>query len=186
MSRLLKIAFWATVAGQIILLLAFVGVKENALRTGTTVLLQTVPVDPRSLLQGDFVILDYEIAQLPDWMQNLNQGQSVYVRLREDQSGVWRAQSYYSPVKPGSGEVFIKGEVNSRRRLDFKIGNYFVPEGTGHVIERSRVVKVQVVVSSEGAAVIKALLVDGQPFDPSRPVPDDTVVPGPPPPPVPE
>ena len=58
MSRSLKIAFWATVAGQIILLLAFIAVKENTLRTGTSVLLQTVPIDPLSLLQGEFVVLD--------------------------------------------------------------------------------------------------------------------------------
>ena len=65
MSRTLKIAFWATVAGQIILLLVFIGFKENTLRSGTSVLLQAVPIDPRSPLQGDYAILDYEIAELP-------------------------------------------------------------------------------------------------------------------------
>ena len=38
MSRTLKIAFWATVIGQIILLLAFIAVKEDTLRSGTSVM----------------------------------------------------------------------------------------------------------------------------------------------------
>ena len=58
MSLPLKIAFWATVAGQIVLLLAFIAIKENTLGTGTSVLLQTVPIDPLSPLQGEYVILD--------------------------------------------------------------------------------------------------------------------------------
>ena len=63
-----RIAFWAIVAVQLVFLIGFIGVREVALRTGTEVVLQTVPVDPRSLLQGDYAILDYEIARLPDWM----------------------------------------------------------------------------------------------------------------------
>lgn len=34
---------------------------ENIRTNGTQVILRTEPVDPRSLLRGDYVILDYEI-----------------------------------------------------------------------------------------------------------------------------
>ena len=166
MSRSLKIAFWATVAGQIILLLAFVGVKEVTLRSGTTVVLQTAPIDPRSLLQGDFVALDYEIAVLPGYVTGRRKGDRLYVELWEGPDGVWRAVRY-SREKPDLDRVFIKGTVNSRGRLDLGIGTYFVPEGTGPIIERASDVKVRVAVSSGGSAVIKELLVDGEPFDPT-------------------
>ncbi|MBT98299.1 MAG: hypothetical protein CL902_06705 [Dehalococcoidia bacterium] len=74
MSLPLKIAFWATVAGQIILLLSFIAVKEDTLRSGTSVILETAPVDPRSILQGDFVVLDYKIAELPEGMEKTPRG----------------------------------------------------------------------------------------------------------------
>jgi uncharacterized membrane-anchored protein len=41
-----------------------------------------------------------------------------------------------------------------------------VPEGTGHIVERARDVKVVVSLSASGNAVIKTVLIDGAPFDP--------------------
>jgi len=181
MSLPLKIAFWATVAGQIILLLAFIGVKENTLRTGTSVLLQTVPIDPRSLLQGDFVILDYEIANISDKIPNSRQGDTIYIQLLEDADGVWRGIAY-TPNKPDADRVFIKGTVTRPGRLEFGIDTYFIPEGTGRIIERARDVKVRVALSSGGTAVIEELLVDGEPFDPTRPPDLPSRMPPPPPP----
>lgn len=165
MSGILKSAFWATVAGQIILLLAFIAIKENTLRTGTSVLLQTAPVDPRSLFQGDYAILAYEIADLPPRMEGSPLGTKLYVDLYEDPDSVWRAGSYLYE-RPSSDRVFIKGTVISRNRLEFGIDTFFVPEGTGRIIERSRDVKVLVSINSSGTAVIDDLIVDGLPFDP--------------------
>ncbi|HZA25209.1 MAG TPA: GDYXXLXY domain-containing protein, partial [Dehalococcoidia bacterium] len=70
MSLKFNVAFWGIVAAQLVLLLAMVGFKEYTLRTGTVVTLQTVPVDPRSILQGDYAILQYRIATLPPYMQD--------------------------------------------------------------------------------------------------------------------
>ena len=163
-----SIAFWIVVAGQLVFLLGFIAVKEVSLRTGTEVVLQTVPVDPRSLLQGDYAILDYEIADLPRFMQDDPIGETVYVVLYElvtQGPEVWRARSYEYD-RPPATRVFIKGRIDSRGRLDFGIGTYFVPEGTGHIIERAQDVKVVVKLDADGNAIIKEVLVDGEPFDP--------------------
>ena len=53
-----------------------------------------------------------------------------------------------------------------RGHLDFGIGTYFVPEGTGHIIERAQDLQVVASVDDDGNAVIKDVLVDGEPFDP--------------------
>ena len=37
--------------------------KENLLENGKLVLLELAPVDPRSLMQGDYMRLSYEISQ---------------------------------------------------------------------------------------------------------------------------
>lgn len=164
MSLKFGAAFWSIVAAQMILLLAIVGVKEYTLATGTTVVLQTVPVDPRSLFQGDFAVLGYEIGTLPPHLGNLPSGSTVYVALREG-AQVWEA-TRYTTSRPPEGEVFIEGTVDPRGRLDFGIGTFFVPEGTGHIIEQSTDVKVNISVDGRGNAVIKELLVDGKPFNP--------------------
>ncbi len=160
-----RIAFWVVVAGQLVFLLGFIAVKEVALRTGTEVVLQTVPVDPRSLLQGDYAILDYEISELPPFMQDDPVGETVYVILKEEQD-VWRAARYAGHERFADEEVFIKGRVDRMGHADFGIGTYFVPEGTGHIIERAQDVKVVVKLDADGNAIIKEVLVDGEPFDP--------------------
>ena len=162
-----RIAFWAIVAAQLVFLIGFIGMREVALRTGTEVVLQTVPVDPRSLLQGDYAILDYEIARLPDWMDGFSVGRTVYVVLQEERA-VWTSSSYTEERSHVAGEVFIKGRIDRIGHADFGIGTYFVPEGTGRIIERAQDVKVVVSVDEDGNAVIKDVLVDGEPFDPDR------------------
>jgi uncharacterized membrane-anchored protein len=164
MSLKFNVAFWGIVVAQMALLLAIVGVKEFTLRTGTIVTLQTVPVDPRSILQGDFAILRYEIAALPPHLRDLPRGETVYVTLVEGDE-VWVAQDYLLSA-PSDEAVFIKGIVDSQGLLNFGIDTYFVPEGTGHIIERARDVEVRASVDGRGNAVITQVLVDGEPFNP--------------------
>ena len=172
MSLRFNLFFWGIVGAQLVVLLAMIGVKEATLQTGTEVVLQTVPVDPRSLFQGDYAILRYEIGvpglnRLP-WDQDDSsrpqKGQVVYVTLR-DAGIVWVADGYEFR-REDAGPVAIRGEIDDRGMLDFGIGTYFVPEGTGRAIERAQDVKVVAVVDQDGNAVIKEVLVDGEPFEP--------------------
>lgn len=167
MKKWASIAFWIVVAGQLVFLIGFIAVKEVALRTGTEVVLQTVPVDPRSLLQGDYAILEYEIARLPDYpryLRELERGAAIYIVL-EEVGEVWK-QREYRQSHPSAGSLFIRGQIDRPGHADFGIGTYFVPEGTGHIIERAQDVKVVVKLDADGNAIIKDVLVDGRPFDP--------------------
>ena len=161
-----RIAFWIVVAAQLVFLIGFIVVKEADLRIGTEVVLQTVPVDPRSLLQGDYAILDYEIASLPAYLQQLDVGDTVYVGLRSGPE-IWTASGYTVARSGVVGDIFIKGRVDRRGHADFGIGTYFVPEGTGRIVEGADDVKVVVNVDGDGNAAIKDLLVDGDPFNPN-------------------
>ena len=42
-----------------------VAVQELLLREGTSILLETERVDPRDLLRGDYLILNYKISSVP-------------------------------------------------------------------------------------------------------------------------
>ena len=162
MTRLMGILFFAVVAAQVIGLVAFAGVRQVALTEGREITLQTAPVDPRSLFQGDYAILDYEIAEIPPHLAGQPAGAQAYVILMEC-GEVWCAREY-TRRDPESAEVYIRGVINADGRLDFGIGAFFVPEGTGRIIERAQDVKVVVSLDDRGQGVIKRVLVDGAPF----------------------
>lgn len=165
MSRRMTILLFAVVTAQVVGLVVFAGVRQVAISQGREVVLQTVPVDPRSLLQGDYAILDYEIAERHAYLRDRPVGTIIYVVL-EECGDVW-CGAEQSARRPEYPDVYIRGQVNSRGRLDFGIGTYFVPEGTGHVIEGAQDVKVVVALDERGNAAIKRVLVDGKPFDPA-------------------
>jgi len=70
--------------------------KEQTLSSGQTVLLQLAPVDPRSLLQGDYMALNYVLSQ------------QIYQALpKTDESRRWRHN-----VAVGDGFVVVKLDKN--------------------------------------------------------------------------
>ena len=164
MTRLASILFFAVVAAQVVGLVAFAGVRQAAVTEGREITLQTAPLDPRSLFQGDYAILDYEIAEIPPRLADQPAGAQVYVTLAEC-GDVWCARAY-TRSEPEAAEAYIRGVINADGRLDFGIGTFFVPEGTGRIIEEAEDVKVVVSLDARGQAVIKSVLVDGLPFNP--------------------
>ena len=151
--------------------------KEKTLRSGTAVLLETEPVDPRDLLRGDYVVLNYRISTIDTsafpGKHLYRPGQAVYVGLVND-GHFWQAVSIAS-AKPGQG-IFIRGKIRSfygsRARIEYGLESYFVPEGEGRSIENmmregNSSVAVEAVVDKEGSAVIRRLVtIEGA----SRPV----------------
>jgi uncharacterized membrane-anchored protein len=80
------------VAGMVLVLVvpnALVLQKERLLANGTPVLLELAPVDPRSLIQGDYMRLDYAVTQqLADSGQRWPRTGQIVVAL--DENGVAR------------------------------------------------------------------------------------------------
>lgn len=169
-----RLGLIVAVALQTVALIAMVGVKQWTLATGTPVLLETQPVDPRSLFRGDYVMLRYAINALDPGLPGLpgafKEGETLYVTLRED-APFWKPVSVQSTMpEPAPGAVVIKGETRHDRRdvktvdLRYGIEEYFVPEGEGREIERPRQdgkVSILVAVDRFGNAGIKAVLIDG-------------------------
>ena len=158
--------FWLVIIG------GFIGYKEYTLRTGQEVLLGTMPVDPRDLFRGDYVILDYEISNV-----NLNSvssdrtdfkpGDRIYVTLSVDNENYALASGVYSVIP--QDDLFIRGIVKNIRNnhvaIEYGIESYFVPEGEGREIERQiwrGDVDAKVVIDKQGRAVIKTLFIGGQ------------------------
>lgn len=167
---------------QCALLILMVADRVRILREGREVTLQTRPVDPRDLLRGDYVMLGYDISQLP---AGALAGQStpernpiVFVKLAPDANGLYQAVSVHAePVAVSAPEVLIRGRVSyacgptgrmfcDRLTIRYGIESYFVPEGEGGTLEQARneqKLRVVAAVLPSGRAAIKRLLLDGAP-----------------------
>ena len=86
--------------------------KEQILKDGRLVLLQLVPVDPRSLMQGDYMRLNYqEASSAPVDEQTAKRGYAV-LRTDSNQVGeIVRLQNALEPVN--SDELVIKYKINT-------------------------------------------------------------------------
>ncbi|MFH1849373.1 MAG: GDYXXLXY domain-containing protein [archaeon] len=156
-----KRAFTIIFVAWLALMLAFIGIKEFTIQSGTKVLLKTRPVDPRDMFRGDYVALSYEISGL-DAGPEVHNGDTVYVYL-ENQGFHHAVKEYSTEKKQG---LFIKGKVESagdRISVKYGIESYFVPEGKGREIEmlqNTGDLYVMVSVDRFGNAVITDLFVN--------------------------
>ena len=157
-----------------------IGDRALLLANGREVRLAVVPVDPRDLLRGDYVVLSYDISRLDssalDGDDNFEWGDPIYVSLTEGDNG-WRATAL-SATPPTQG-TWIRGQVTDSRpksgdcilvctiySADYNIEKFFVPEGTGRELEGLRNdqhLSVDVALGAGGRAALKRLLVDGTP-----------------------
>jgi len=169
---------------QTLALTAMVAMKQWTLNTGTPILLETQPVDPRSLFRGDYVRLNYTINTIK--LDEVG-GEDVFRRYERVYVVLKPGGRYWEPVSVHqswptveSGVVIIKGEVGStidaagepqtrsrKQRLNVRYGveDYFVPEGAGRELEVRRDGKhidLRIAVDRYGNAGIKAVLVDGE------------------------
>ena len=110
------VLFGAAALVQVALLTVMIVDRVQILRDGKEVTLQSRPVDPRDLLRGDYVVLGYDISQLPAGAL-LNQpassrNPSVFVKLAPNRDGVYEAVSVHAePVAVASPEVLIRGSI---------------------------------------------------------------------------
>jgi uncharacterized membrane-anchored protein len=182
---------WRALATALLLalvLLALVEQRARILRGGAEIRLRSVPVDPRDLFRGDYVILSYPISTVETDAAGktaFERGERVYVSLGWDEQGFAKATGVTRDwPKAGDGTVVIAGRVTAtsacatnangdvdcsgrrnRLRVAYGLESYFVPQGEGKAIETTDKARIEIVaaVSSSGEAAIKRLLIDGKP-----------------------
>ena len=158
---------WLPILIVIILQFGFLGYQaassERLLTTGSVVKLELQPIDPRSLLQGDYVRLNFTISTLPedvsaDWDEYGIQG-NVKIVLDKNDQGVHEFDRLYTNGESlGPEEIVINGKKISYswNQVTYGIENYFIPEGTGLEVERkARFAYVRI--GSNGNAMLERL-----------------------------
>lgn len=153
--------------------------RAELLANGREVVLEVVPVDPRSLFRGDYVNLNYDIGRVPTpkGVERPRRGSEIFVTLAKDEGGHWKAvdTSLERPARVGADNVVLKGRVgynftptattDATSRVDYGIESYFVPEGKGRDLEKlvgQKKIAVLVAVDDDGNAGIKGLIIDGE------------------------
>ncbi|HHQ4593359.1 TPA: GDYXXLXY domain-containing protein [Aeromonas veronii] len=112
---------------------------EHAMSSGEVVLLRLAPVDPRSLMQGDYMRLNYEIAReltSRDARATQNKGSDTLV-IRLDAHQVANLVADGKPDRLASDERLLQVHQSERQWL---IGPdaYFFEEGTGEQYQAAR------------------------------------------------
>ena len=112
---------------------------EHAMSSGEVVLLRLAPVDPRSLMQGDYMRLNYEIAReltSRDARTTQNKGSDTLV-IRLDAHQVASLVADGKPDRLTSDERLLQVHQSERQ---WQIGPdaYFFEEGTGEQYEAAR------------------------------------------------
>lgn len=176
------VLFGVALLVQCALLILMVADRMQILREGREVTLQTQPVDPRDLLRGDYVVLGYDISQLPAGAlagrPAAERNPIVFVKLAPNANGLYEAVSVYAaPVPVTAPDVLIRGRVSyscgstgrifcDKLTIRYGLESYFVPEGEGRTLEQARnqqKLRVVAAVLPSGRAAIKRLLLDGEP-----------------------
>ena len=101
--------------------------KESLLATGKPVLLELAPRDPRSLIQGDYMVLDYAISRDRGW--NLGESQDGHLVLRLDEHGVGQFVRFHTPGTPLAPDEFLLRYRVRKRRVRLGAEAFFFQEG---------------------------------------------------------
>ncbi|MDO5554704.1 MAG: GDYXXLXY domain-containing protein [Planctomycetia bacterium] len=178
----------AWLAGSVLLLFVILGsmVADNTIpfRNAKTIVVETMPVDPRDLLRGDYVILRYPFSTTSGRRWNGNQdekmfvvpeqprtGQQVYAILEYDkEESVWKTIRI-SLEPPGPGQVYLRGIQRSYWQAQYGIESWYVQEGTGKALERAMrsgsagtsQVRVELLVTPEGRSRINNVWIENVP-----------------------
>jgi uncharacterized membrane-anchored protein len=177
------------VAVEVAALAAMIADKQWTLNTGTPVVLQTEPVDPRSLFMGDYARLAYPISRLRldgetglGGDKDFKRHDPVWVALKPDPDGAKAVSVHHRRSAIPPGLLALKGEVQNftdsewdratrrsvqQRTLHVRYGieQYYVQEGTGGQVERPRggeKVAILAAIDARGKAGILAVLFDGR------------------------
>ncbi|PJX28271.1 hypothetical protein CAP48_03640 [Advenella sp. S44] len=135
--------------------------KEAIIREGTRFVVALRPVDPRSLMQGDYMTLNFT-SQRADDRDLFSDYSHRYVELEPDAHGVYHFTRTLPQMAPPAqpGNVVVRYRRQLDERVLFVTDAYFFPEGQGEHFARARYGEFRV--NQDGVALLTGLLDDKQ------------------------
>jgi len=144
----------ALLAGLIVLILANFTIyqREKLLAEGRIVLLQLAPVDPRSLMQGDYMALDFQLARdVAAKPRGKRDGRAV---LTMDKHGVGSFLRFDDGSPLGPNQVLLHYRVRDGQPR-IATNAFFFQEGEGERYQPARYGEFRV--ATDGEAILTGL-----------------------------
>jgi uncharacterized membrane-anchored protein len=169
--------FYVIVALQLLFLIGESASNQIGLIGGRTVVLKILPVDPRSLLMGNYMQLRYEISSIDlkkvehDPSDDIRPGRPIYVGLAPG-SPYASAVSVSATKPPDNALVWLKGTTVYKGgnviEVEYGLERYYIPETKSEEANnlgwRRDDVAVEVSVSGSGTGRIRRILAGGKPL----------------------
>ena len=148
--KLRLLIMWGVAAVVLVVTNVLIVQKERLLASPQGILLELSPVDPRSLVQGDYMALAYAITRaVPE--QGLPVDGRLVVAVGAD--NVARYQRIYVPSTPlAPGELLLRYRVRDGR-LHIGSESFFFQEGTAAAYEKARYAELRVDSAGESLLV---------------------------------
>jgi uncharacterized membrane-anchored protein len=139
--------------GVVILIVANVGIyqKQQLVHSGRIVLLELAPVDPRSLMQGDYMALRFRVADEAFRSVNRDTLPNGRLVLTVDERNVGTFTRFDSGDPIGPGEVVIRYRVRDNTPK-LATNGFFFEEGTADKYAAARFGEFRV--SPQGDAIL--------------------------------
>ena len=124
--------------------------KEKILRSAQSVLLPLAPRDPRSLMQGDYMVLRYKMAQKVDNQRGTATDGFAVIKLNENNVGTF--VDLWLGRKLGPKEQLLRYRYRNGQ-VRFGAESFFFQEGKGKLFERARYGELRVEESGDAILV---------------------------------
>lgn len=139
--------------------------------TSDRVRFEVIPVDPRDMMRGEYIILGYEFSRLPEdvtlideriksYKTNTNFNQKsidVYVTLKFNLKEDIYKGVFFGSTPPTKGR-YLRGKLNSNNQITFGIEAFYLQEGKGTIYEqaiREKKLVAEVYLAPDGSAQMK-------------------------------
>lgn len=131
---------WFIIFGNLALLLIYFNYsifkKEELLNDGQLILLELAPVDPRSLMQGDYMDLRYGISEDFDFESLPKRGYCVVKLDEKNRAQKVRLQQDVTPLN--ENEYLIKFTSSDRWNINIGAESFFFQEGHADKYEKAK------------------------------------------------
>lgn len=153
----------AVVSVVLLVPVLFILYNQWPLMTGNKIVLATQPVDPFDPFRGQYMTINYEISRLSD-VEGFEAGDTIYVSLKEDDEGIWRAENV-SRTKPQKKD-FIRGKIvnadGNTVGIQYGIEQFFFER---HAMLPTENITVEVSVAGSGRSKLSQMLHNGEPIE---------------------
>jgi uncharacterized membrane-anchored protein len=144
-----KIIFWGTALLVLVAVNYLIVTKEQTLASGRTMLLELIPVDPRSLIQGDYMELRYAIARdIPKGPLQRDRGQIV---VTLDANNVARCVRIHGGEELSEGEYLLFYRYRGALRLGAE--SFMFQEGDARLYSEAKYGELKVDASGRSVLV---------------------------------